>query len=203
MTFVVGLTGGIGSGKTVASDHFAELGVPVIDTDIIARRIVEPEQPVLNALIDAFGDRILLVDGHLNRSTLREIAFSNSNNKRLLDEITHPAIRSETLNQIGDVTYPYCVIVVPLLTKDSPFNKAMHRIVVVTAKHETKIARVKKRSNLNREEVERIMATQLDDQARTRFSDDVIANDGSLDDARLEVERLHQLYLQLSTKLEA
>lgn len=197
---VVGLTGGIGSGKTVVSDHFAELGVPVVDTDVIARLIVEPDHPTLDALVAAFGQNILLDDGNLDRSALRELAFSSPENKLTLDNITHPAIRLETLKQIDAVTHPYCLVVVPLLTADSPFGETMDRILVVTADRETKIERVKKRSNLDRDEVERIMATQLDDTERLNFADDVINNDGSIADAHQAVEKLHELYLELSTK---
>lgn len=196
--FVVGLTGGIGSGKTVVSDYFADLGVPIIDTDIIARLVVEPGHSALDALVAAFGSDILTDDGRLNRSALRTLAFSNKENKQTLDNITHPAIRLETLKQIHNVTYPYCLVVVPLLTSASPFSEVMQRVLVVTADRETKVERVKKRSNLARDEIERIMATQLDDRERLSFADDVISNNGSIADAQHEVQKLHELYLELS-----
>ncbi len=197
-TYVVGLTGGIGSGKTVASDHFAELGVPVIDTDVIARQIVDPGQAALKELTAAFGEKILLSDGHLDRAELRTIAFSSQENKATLDNITHPAIRQETFRQISEVTYPYCVVVVPLLSDNSPFSALMQRILVVTAKRDTKITRVQKRSGLTRDEIERIMATQLSDNKRNEFADDVIANDGTIEDAQRAVKQLHQKYLELA-----
>ena len=196
--FVVGLTGGIGSGKTVASDHFASLGAPVIDTDVIARLIVEPGQTALENLVTAFGESILLGDGSLDRAALRTIAFSNDKNKAALDAITHPAIRLETIRQINACSYPYCIVVIPLLTADSAFAAFMQRVLVVTADQESKIARVQKRSGLSRQEVQRIMQTQLSDAQRTEFSDDIIANNGSIADAQEEVERLHHLYLSLS-----
>jgi len=177
LSFVVGLTGGIGCGKTVASDHFASLGVPVIDTDVIARQIVEPGSPALAELVEKFGKEILQSDGSLNRGALRTLAFSSAENKAALDSITHPAIRIATFTQIGEADYPYCLVVVPLLNSNSPFSELMDRILVVTADRETKITRVMKRSNLSRDEVLRIMATQLDDSQRLDFSDDVIAND--------------------------
>ena len=198
MSYVVGLTGGIGSGKTVASDHFAIIGVPVIDTDVIARKIVEPGSAVLNELVAAFGNTILLKDASLNRGELRTIAFSDKDNKAILDNITHPAIRKETLNQVKDVDYPYCIVVVPLLTADSPFAELMQRILVVTTETETKITRVQKRSGLSRNEIERIMATQLDDEQRLSFADDVIANDDSIVDVQRSVEALHKKYLDLT-----
>ncbi len=199
---IIGLTGGIGSGKTVASDYFAELGVPIIDTDVIARKIVEPGQPALAALVDAFGDDILLeaVDGEraLDRDSLRKLAFSNAENKAKLDAITHPAIREETQHQLASVDYPYCIVVVPLLTADSPFTQIMQRVIAVTCQTETRITRVMKRSQLSRDAVLRIMATQLTDEQRAAFADDVIANDGTLNDVKLAVEALHETYLELA-----
>lgn len=198
MTYVIGLTGGIGSGKTVASDHFATLGVPVIDTDVIARTIVEPGQPALLSLVEAFGKSILQVDGNLDRGELRKLAFANKQNKQKLDSITHPAIRLEMFKQVRQTSSPYCIVVIPLLTADSPFSESLQRILVVTTELETKIKRVMKRSNLSRDEVERIMATQLSDEERLSFADDVITNDGSIEDVHNKVVKLDALYLTLS-----
>lgn len=197
--FVVGLTGGIGSGKTVVSDHLGHLGVPIIDTDVIAREVVNPEQPALIALVDYFGEDILNQDGTLNRGELRQRAFASDANKAKLDSITHPAIRVATQKQISQAQYDYCVVVIPLLTADSAFSKLLNRILVVTADHETKIQRVGVRSGLNRDEVERIMASQLSDAERLDFADDVIENNGSLTDARLAAEKVHAKYLALAT----
>jgi len=196
-TYIVGLTGGIGSGKTVASDHFSKLGVPVIDTDVIARQVVEPGQPALQQLIKAFGNDILDDKGELDRGALRAIAFSSAKNKQQLDSITHPAIQAETLQQISQVAFSYCIVVVPLLRPESEFGEMMNRIIVVTAELETKIQRVIKRSNLKREEVEAIIASQLSDDERLSFADDVIANDGSIQDVYDAVEKLHTQYLRL------
>ena len=109
MSYVIGLTGGIGSGKTVVSDHFASIGVPIVDTDIIAREIVHPGEPALQKLIEAFGKQILLTDGRLDRATLRTLAFEDSDNKALLDSITHPAIREKAIQQITLVSFQYCI----------------------------------------------------------------------------------------------
>lgn len=198
MTFVIGLTGGIGSGKTVVSDYFLEIGASVIDTDVIARTVVEPNQPALIELVKVFGERILLESGELDRSALRTIAFSNKENKAHLDAITHPAIRVETFKQINATEYPYCIVVVPLLSPNSEFAQLMQRTLVVTANHDTKVARVMKRNSMSRQEVERIMSTQLSDAERLAFADDVIANDGTIEDARQHAEALHQNYLDLS-----
>jgi len=194
-SFVVGLTGGIGSGKTVCSDHFQTIGVPVIDTDVLARQIVEPGQAALSALIAEFGEQILNSDQTLNRAELREVAFSSDENKAKLDAITHPAIRALSIQKIAEVTYPYCIVVIPLLSKKSAFSEFLDRILVVTADYEIKIERVKKRSQLSRAEVEQIMQTQLSEDQRKEFADDIIANDRSIKDAQLAVEELHQNYL--------
>ena len=198
MTYVIGLTGGIGSGKTLVSDHFASLEVPIIDTDIIARQIVEPGHEALAELTTYFGDNILLADGQLNRSELRSLAFASPKNKQALDNITHPAIRKETAQQIALVTDAYCLVVIPLLNKSSPFFSFLQRVLVVTANRDTKIERVKKRSNLTKQEVVQIMETQLDDTERLSFADDVIANDSTIEDAYEQVEKLHQTYLTLA-----
>jgi len=198
MTYVIGLTGGIGSGKTLISDHFSKLQVPIIDTDVIARQVVEPGEKALNDLVDQFGTVILQNNGQLDRSQLRNIAFSNDENKAILDAITHPAIRQEAINQINNTKQAYCLVVVPLLSQASPFTAFMHRILVVTADRATKIERVKVRSNLTESEITRIMSTQLDDKDRLRFADDVINNDGSIGYAHSQVESLHAQYLDLA-----
>ena len=198
MTFVIGLTGGIGSGKTLISDRFATLGVPVIDTDVIARKVVEPGQATLLSLVDTFGKQILSKEGSLDRAVMRKIAFANSENKKLLDSITHPAIGAETFTQIESVDYPYCLVVVPLLKSGSRFESLMQRILIVTANHNTKIRRVQKRSSLLADEVEQIMQTQLSDAQRRQFADDELINDGSKKDAYLKVDKLHKQYLKIA-----
>lgn len=197
MPIVIGLTGGIGCGKTLVSDHFASLGVPVIDTDVIARQIVEPGQPVLAELSEAFGKRIINDCGELNRNSLRKIAFSNSENKQLLDSITHPAIRVETRRQIKQTSTHYCLVVVPLLTKKSVFIEFTDRIAVVVSDKETKISRVMQRSQLSREETLEIMDSQISDNERLKFADDVIDNNGTIKQALTKVESLHKTYLTL------
>ncbi|MFT6097754.1 MAG: dephospho-CoA kinase [Arenicella sp.] len=195
MTYIIGLTGGIGSGKTVVSDHFASLGVPIIDTDIIARLVVEPEQPALLELVKSFGKSILLESGRLDRAQLRKLAFADQLSKAKLDAITHPAIRRETLKQIQTADYPYCMVVVPLLVAKSPFLSIVKRVLVVTANRQVKIERVEKRSALTPDEIERIMETQLNDQQRSLLADDTIVNDGTIKDAQSAVEKLHRQYL--------
>ena len=194
---IIGLSGGIGSGKTVVSDHFGHLGVSVVDTDVIARKVVEPGKPALDSLVQEFGSSILNSDGSLNRSNLRELAFASSSNKRRLDAITHPAIRIETVKQINQSEGSYCIVVVPLLYKESPFLAMMNRVLIVTADREVKIARVQKRNNFSRDQVIQIMDTQLSDEKRLEFADDVIKNDSTLEHVYREVEVLHETYSSL------
>lgn len=200
--YVIGLSGGIGSGKTVASDHFERLGATVVDTDIIARQIVQPNTPTLAALVECFGSRILVStgtnSGELDRARLRDIAFSSPENKAQLDAITHPAIRDETLSQVQNCQTPYCIVVVPLLGPDSPFRSLMQRILIVTADTDVKIQRVMQRSGLSHDDVVRIMKTQLSDSERLRFADDVIANNAGLQHVYDQVEQLHDDYSQRS-----
>ena len=199
MSYIVGLTGGIGSGKTLVSDHLGKLGAIIIDTDVIARQIVEPGKAALFELVSQFGDHILLSNGELNRGALREIAFSSTENKSRLDSITHPAIRTETTKQVNNADSDYCVVVVPLLSKSSPFMEFIERVLVVTARTDIKVARVGKRSNLAPEEVLRIMATQLDDKERLNFANDVIENNGAIEQTLQEANKLHNVYLALSS----
>lgn len=198
MHFIVGLTGGIGSGKTVVSDYFTDIGVPVIDTDVIARKIVEPGQSALIQLVEHFGGGILRTNGELNRDALRELAFADDASKASLDAITHPAIQLETIEQIRVTRYPYCLVVVPLLRPDTEFSELMQRILVVTAERETRIERVMQRSKLSRQQVEQIIATQLNEEQQLDFADDVIVNDSTISDAQAQAEELHQKYLLFS-----
>jgi len=196
---IVGLTGGIGSGKTVVSDHFNFLGVPIIDTDIIARNIVQIGSPTLNKLVNAFGKSILHKDGALNRNALRKAAFSSSEQKNQLDNITHPAIYNEALKQINTIVYDYCIVVVPLLIgadgTESKFIELMDTILVVTAPKQIKIERIKQRNGLTEQEIERIMQNQIDDQSRLKYAQQVINNDSDITSVQQHVEQLHADYL--------
>ena len=198
MTIIVGLTGGIGSGKTLISDRLGELGAPIIDTDVIARVVVEPGQPALGALVASFGNQILVASGELNRDKLRELAFSSSENKQALDSITHPAIRDETIRRVLTVTYPYCVVVIPLLTVDSAFSEFLHRVLTVSCSEEVRIQRVMARNNFERDQVLQILRTQLSDEQREAFADDIIHNDSTKDAAIAATDELHEKYVDLS-----
>lgn len=198
MSYVVGLTGGIGCGKTLVSDHLASLGVPIIDTDIIARQIVEANSPTLNELVIAFGKTILLDNGELNRDQLRKIAFNSQENKANLDAITHPAILKLATQQLAEVTYSYVVVVIPLLSTDSSFYPMLDRVLTVNTERETRIQRVMQRNDLSREAVEKIVNSQLTDEQRQQFADDEIDNNGSKQATREQATVLHEQYLALA-----
>ena len=198
MTYVVGLTGGIGCGKTVVSNYFQKLGITIIDTDIIAREIVEPGKPCLSALSDAFGQQIIDQSGHLDRTALRTIAFNHTNNKKKLDAITHPVIHTETIQQIAKTNTVYCIVVIPLLTATSPYQKLIKQTLVVTAKESIKIERVMKRNNISKNEVISIMNTQISDSERMKFADDIIENNGTIEEAQQAAAALHSKYLKLA-----
>lgn len=198
MTYCIGLTGGIGSGKTLASDHFASLGVPIVDTDVIAREVVAPGQPALDALVTTFGQQVLHENKTLNRDVMRQIAFSSTDNKRKLDAITHPAIQQACQAAIDAITTPYCIIVIPLLTQKSDLFIALDRVVTVNCDEKIRLKRVMQRNNLSANDVEKIMRTQLTDEQRKMFTNDIIVNESSIEAVQQQVESLHNKYLRLS-----
>jgi len=196
-TFVVALTGGIASGKTAVSDRFAALGVPVIDTDVIAHQVVALGEPALEEIRLAFGDDVLLPDGNLHRSKLREIIFSDGAAKRKLEAILHPAIRAKVQEEIAAVTADYCVVVIPLFTESGAYDW-VDRVLVVDTNEETQIERVMQRDGVNRQQAEAALASQTSRQSRLALADDVIENNGSVGELDGEVKRLHHLYGRLA-----
>lgn len=194
---VIGLTGGIGSGKTAVGDLFAKLGVPVIDADVIARELTEPNQPALVDIIDHFPQEILLEDGRLNRPKLRQIIFEHPHEKRWLEQLLHPLIREEIKKRIEKLSAPYCVIVIPLLfeTGAYPF---IDRILVVDAAVDDQVNRVVKRDSTTSQAVEAILASQAERDVRLAGAHDVIMNDGVLDELDEKVSLQHARYLELA-----
>jgi len=190
----VGLTGGIGSGKTAVSNRFEELGVPVLDTDMLAREVVEPGAPALGELVNEFGRGILDDDGRLDRERLRHIVFGDPAARRRVESILHPAIRALLSRRLEALDADYCIIVVPLLVETN-FQELVDRVLVVEAPRERRIEWVMQRSTMTREEVERVMGSQATSEERLRVADDVIHNDGSLEDLKAKVDRLHAAYM--------
>lgn len=193
----IGLTGGIASGKSTVADAFEALGVPVIDTDVIARQVVEPGQPALKEIADAFGDGVLTESGELDRAALRELVFAVDDARKLLEAILHPVIREETVKQARAAGGDYQVIVVPLLS-ESPLKLFVDRVLVVDCDRQTQIDRLMARDGGSREAAERILAAQATREQRLEIADDVIRNDGSLEALVEQVDRLHDHYLSLA-----
>ena len=193
----IGLTGGIGSGKSTAAEQFLKLGAPVIDADVIAREIVEPGKPAFEAVIAAFGDQIVGEDGRLDRKALRNIVFADPEQKSRLESILHPQIYTEILHQLEQITYPYCVVVIPLLA-ESKRNYPLDRILVVDLPEELQIARTSTRDQESAKHVEQIIRSQASRQQRLSIADDVIENSGTPAALLENIDSLHQKYLELA-----
>ncbi len=195
----IGLTGGIASGKSAAADMFAQLGVTVIDTDIVAREVVAPGQPGLAEVTAAFGPDILHPDGSLNRAALRSLVFADPQAKHSLESILHPLIRVATIAQAdaSSVSSPYQILVVPLLI-ETGFGEITDRILVVDCPPELQQQRVMARDNSSAEEALAVINSQAARKDRLAAADDIITNAGSLNELHAQVEQLHQNYLALA-----
>lgn len=196
----IGLTGGIASGKSTVADFFAALGVPVIDTDVIAREIVKPGEPALDEIRFAFGDDVINADGSLDRTQLRKIVFSDDALRARLESILHPRIRDVALQQASLASEPYVIIVVPLLF-ESPMKDAMNRILVVDCNEETQLQRLTTRDQESEEQARQIIAAQATRAERLSIADDVITNENNLADTRSAVRSLHEYYLSLAAQI--
>jgi len=201
MPFCVGLTGGIGSGKSVASGEFEALGAAVVDTDEISRALTAPGGAAITAIRERFGPQALGPDGGLDREQMRQRVFQNAASRRELEAILHPLIRARTREAIAAARGPYVVVVVPLLLETGACMEIVRRVLVVDCDEAEQVRRVTARSGITPEEVRRIMATQLPRAERLRRADDVLHNDGSLDALRREVRELHARYLALAQPL--
>lgn len=195
--YVVGLTGGIGSGKTAASDYLHSLGIDVVDADVVARDVVAIGQPALAQIAQHFGTAVLLADGSLNRSALRTIVFNNADERKVLETITHPAIRQEILQQLKASVSPYTLLVSPLLFESGQYQFA-HRNLVIDASEDLQRQRAALRDGVSSEQINRIMAAQLTRAERNRRADDIVINHGDLADLYQQLYAVHQQYLQLS-----
>ena len=193
----VGLTGGIASGKSQVAEMFAALGVPIVDTDRIARDVVAPGTPGFAAVRAAFGQAILAADGSLDRTKLKDLVFDNSVERRRLERILHPLIRAATLVGLAAIDAPYAVIVVPLLL-ETDFAALVDRILVVDCPTQMQLERLMRRDSVSRQRAESVLAAQLDRAARLDAADDVIDNGGALEHTRVQVAALHAAYLKLA-----
>lgn len=198
MAFVVGLTGGIGSGKTTVANLFAEAGVDVVDTDQISHSITQAGAPAVAAIAERFGRQYIGTDGALDRPRMRQLVFSDAQARKDLESILHPLIRQETRQRVAGATSAYVIVVVPLLLETGNYLRFVQRVLVVDCDPDLQVDRVAARSGLPRKEVQAIMATQATREERLQGADDVIRNDGGLAELRSQVEILHRKYLQLA-----
>jgi dephospho-CoA kinase len=195
--FRVGLTGGIASGKSTAAKFFGALGVPIIDTDQLARDVVEPGQPPLERLVERFGSSILTPDGHLDRPALRTIAFSDPKARADLEALLHPAIGAAAEARSAEAGGIYQILVIPLLVEKS-LGAQLDRVVVVDCDEELQIRRLQARDGSTLEEARAILNAQTSRAARLKAAHDVIKNDGDMSAVRDQVAMLHTRYLELA-----
>ncbi|KGQ69863.1 dephospho-CoA kinase [Chelonobacter oris] len=197
MTYIVGLTGGIGSGKSTIAAMFAERGVPIIDADIVAREVVAKGSPLLAKIVDYFGRQVLTASGELDRTALRRLVFGDKSKTEWLNQLLHPAIRERMLQQLQQQTALYVLWVVPLLIENN-LTEYCHRVLVVDVSESTQLQRAVRRDKNNEQQIKKIMLAQAGREQRLAKADDVINNDRTLDEAeadlRRQVEKLHQCY---------
>ena len=201
---IIGLTGGIGSGKSEACRRFIARGITVVDADIVAREIVEPRMPALEKIREHFGDEILLpATEHqqrtLNRSKLREIIFNNPSEKAWTEELLHPLVNQQIREQLKNASGPYTILASPLLLETQQY-RLVDRVLVVDTSESLQIERASQRDANNEAQIKAIMLTQLSRQERCAKANDIIQNHGSLTELDEQIESLHQLYLELAQK---
>jgi dephospho-CoA kinase len=200
--FIVGLTGGIGSGKTAVSDRFAKHGIKVVDADVISREVVEPGSTALNEIAAHFGQGILLPDGTLDRAQLRQKIFHSAEEKQWLEQLLHPLIATETLRQLDAADGPYVIYVSPLLVEGG--QKAIcDRLLVVDVSEATQLQRTMQRDNNDEAQVKRIIASQASREERLAQADDVIENSAGLAELLQQADALHSRYIALAAEKAA
>lgn len=197
MTLRVGLTGGIGSGKSTVARLFADKGIPVIDADVITRKLVEPGEAALNEISEMLGKEFISEDGRLDRARLRDAIFENEVTRKRLETILHPRVAEVVADKITSLNSSYCIIVIPLLFEAAQ-EHLVDRVLVVDTPEEQQIDRVMTRDHIDAGKVKQIMASQLDRKSRLARTDDVIMNDGNESALEDQVNRLHKNYLQMT-----
>lgn len=199
MKFVLGLTGGIGSGKSAASEWFEAQGIAVVDADIVAREVVDIGQPALQQIQQAFGDWVLLEDGSLNRRALREYIFQSPEARKTLENITHPAIRTSIIQQLHAAQSPYAILVSPLLFETNQHELTQHTLLIDAA-IELQIQRASQRDGQNVEQIQKIIAAQMPREQKRAMADDIVLNDGELEHLYAHLTPLHEKYLQMTAQ---
>ena len=193
--YTVGLTGGIGCGKSTVTALFAKLGVQHVDADIVAREVVMPGTACFNAICDQFGSSVLTDSGVLDRAALRQRVFTNNTDKLWLEQLLHPAIRSELLLQLAALSSPYVLLVAPLLLENA-LDKYVNRVLLIDLPEAMQLQRAMARDNANQQQIQAIMAAQMTREARLQRADDIINNDSTVAALQAQVNRLHRFYLQ-------
>ena len=195
----IGLTGGIGSGKSTVADLFAARGVPVIDADVIARELVEPEQPALNEIVAAFGRGVLDDTGRLDRTRLRDLVFADAPGRKRLEAILHPRIRAEMERRLTESSAPYALLVIPLLFEAGQ-RDLVDRVLVIDVPEEQQRRRVAARDDLSTQQIDGVLAAQATRAQRRAGADDLIDNSGDPAALERQVDELHDRYLALAAK---
>jgi dephospho-CoA kinase len=194
--WILGLTGGIGSGKSAAAQHFIDLGVHLVDADNAARWVVEPGRPALAKIVEHFGAQVLQANGELDRSALRGLIFQDPAQRRWLETLLHPLIRQEIISDLARAESPYAILVSPLLMESGQF-KMTQRVLVIDAPEQLQIQRTMQRDSTSEEQVQAILKAQASREQRLSHADDVLINDRDPAWLKSEVERLHHFYLTL------
>ena len=193
---IIGLTGGIGSGKSVASDKFKSLGITIVDADVASRTVVEPGKPALKEIEDHFGSGIITAEGKLDRNNLREIIATDPEERKWLESVTHPKIGEQITKEISESTSVYTLFVAPLLLETNS-QEMCSRVVVVDVPKDVQIQRTAKRDKVSPNQVEQMVAAQMEREKRLEKADDVLLNSGTIEDLEKQVEALHKKYIKM------
>ena len=193
---IIGLTGGIGSGKSVASDKFKSLGITIVDADVASRTVVEPGKPALKEIEDHFGSGIITAEGKLDRNNLREIIATDPEERKWLESVLHPKIGEQITKEISESTSVYTLFVAPLLLETNS-QEMCSRVVVVDVPKDVQIRRTAKRDKVSPNQVEQMVAAQMEREKRLEKADDVLLNSGTIEDLEKQVEELHKNYMQM------
>jgi len=193
---IIGLTGGIGSGKSVASDKFKSLGITIVDADVASRTVVEPGKPALKEIEDHFGSGIITAEGKLDRNNLREIIATDPEERKWLESVLHPKIGEQITKEISESTSVYTLFVAPLLLETNS-QEMCSRVVVVDVPKDVQIRRTAKRDKVSPNQVEQMVAAQMEREKRLEKADDVLLNSGTIEDLEKQVEELHKKYIKM------
>jgi len=198
--YIIGMTGGIGSGKTEATKLFTELGVPIVDVDIISHELTARGQATLKEIAQAFGQDILNDDGDLNRTALRKKVFANSEARKSLEDILHSAIFNKALEALKkNASAPYQILAIPLLFESDRYLEIISRSLVIDSPIEMQITRASKRDGLLEADIQKIIDVQMSRTKRNSLADDLILNDGSIEELRQKIKQLHEKYINTCT----